>query len=282
MQSTCCRTTFIKTILPTYIIVKTPACSAPADGFSKRSVPAHEFQNENCCTTYERSGLHRCFSCSRADSSRGVSDHVLREEGFCEKTFCHHCCFRRKCTLHSRHLHLHDLPRDQTFDVQVNVEQDRITAISLNNLSETTAAMYPLMEPALDSIASQIYVNQTTEGSSTERTTATPPNCSSLRSIRRSNRLKILPPQNPDLSMQKGLEAFFCSEAFFLSCISKFDSLHQFGLSLFLSVFPVLFFTAGRVPLSRASRTHHSAYAGRRAGIPQRFRPSGHPAGRSV
>ena len=42
---------------------------------------------------------------------------------------------------------------DQTFDVQVNVEQDRITAISLNNLSETT-----------DSIASQIYVNQTTEG----------------------------------------------------------------------------------------------------------------------
>ena len=48
---------------------------------------------------------------------------------------------------------------DQTF-----VEQDRITAISLNNLSETTAAMYPLMEPALDSIASQIYVNQTTEG----------------------------------------------------------------------------------------------------------------------
>ena len=53
---------------------------------------------------------------------------------------------------------------DQTFDVQVNVEQDRITAISLNNLSETTAAMYPLMEPALNSIASQIYVNQTTEG----------------------------------------------------------------------------------------------------------------------
>ena len=53
---------------------------------------------------------------------------------------------------------------DQTFDVQVNVEQDRITSISLNNLSETTAAMYPLMEPALDSLASQIYVNQTTEG----------------------------------------------------------------------------------------------------------------------
>ena len=164
---------------------------------------------------------------------------------------------------------------DQTFDVQVNVEQDRITAISLNNLSETTAAMYPLMEPALDSIASQIYVNQTTEGliyGEDDRYT------SELLVSAINQALE----QAQNLSMQKGLEAFFCSEAFFLSCISKFDSLHQFGLSLFLSVFPVLFFTAGRVPLSRASRTHHSAYAGRRAGIPQRFRPSGHPAGRSV
>lgn len=168
MQSTCCRTTFIKTILPTYIIVKTPACSAPAsrpaDGFSKRSVPAHEFQNENCCTTYERSGLHRCFSCSRADSSRGVSDHVLREEGFCEKPSVTTAASAENARyipgIYTSTISL----GDQTFDVQVNVEQDRITAISLNNLSETTAAMYPLMEPALDSIASQIYVNQTTEG----------------------------------------------------------------------------------------------------------------------
>ena len=89
---------------------------------------------------------------------------------------------------------------DQTFDVQVNVEQDRITSISLNNLSETTAAMYPLMEPALDSIASQIYVNQTTEGSSTVRMTAIPPNCSSPRSTRHSSRLKMRPPQNNYLS----------------------------------------------------------------------------------
>lgn len=53
---------------------------------------------------------------------------------------------------------------DQIFDVQVNVEQNRITSVSLNHLSEIATAMYPLMEPALDSIASQIYVNQTTEG----------------------------------------------------------------------------------------------------------------------
>ncbi|WP_330422333.1 hypothetical protein [Blautia sp. AF34-10] len=81
---------------------------------------------------------------------------------------------------------------DQTFDIQVDVEQDRITAISMNNLSETTAAMYPLMEPALDSIASQIYVNQTTEASFTARITATPPNCLSWQSTRLSIRPAIL------------------------------------------------------------------------------------------
>lgn len=168
MQSTCCRTTFIKTILPTYIIVKTPACSAPAsrpaDGFSKRSVPAHEFQNENCCTTYERSGLHRCFLAlalillvvflimfsGKKDSAKKPS---VTTAASAENA-------RYIPGIYTSTISL----GDQTFDVQVNVEQDRITAISLNNLSETTAAMYPLMEPALDSIASQIYVNQTTEG----------------------------------------------------------------------------------------------------------------------
>lgn len=52
---------------------------------------------------------------------------------------------------------------DQTFDVQVIVDESRITSISLNNLSETAAAMYPLMEPSLDSLASQIYTSQSTE-----------------------------------------------------------------------------------------------------------------------
>ena len=31
------------------------------------------------------------------------------------------------------------------------------------NLSETTTAMYPLMEPTLESLASQIYASQSTE-----------------------------------------------------------------------------------------------------------------------
>lgn len=49
---------------------------------------------------------------------------------------------------------------DNTFDVEVTVDPDRIKAIGLKNLSETTTAMFPLMEPSLESLASQIYVNQ--------------------------------------------------------------------------------------------------------------------------
>ena len=37
---------------------------------------------------------------------------------------------------------------DNTFDVEVTVDEDHINSISLKNLSETTTAMYPLMEPA--------------------------------------------------------------------------------------------------------------------------------------
>ncbi|MCI5648955.1 MAG: hypothetical protein MR332_05920 [Fusicatenibacter sp.] len=52
---------------------------------------------------------------------------------------------------------------DQTFDVQVNVDENHINSISLNNLSETTAAMYPLMEPSLESLEDQICSTQSTE-----------------------------------------------------------------------------------------------------------------------
>ena len=46
---------------------------------------------------------------------------------------------------------------DNTFDVEVTVNADKIKAIRLVNLSETTKASYPLMEPVLNSLASQIY-----------------------------------------------------------------------------------------------------------------------------
>ena len=52
---------------------------------------------------------------------------------------------------------------NNTFDVEVTSDADRISSIHLTNLSETTAAMFPLIEPALDSLASQIYSSQSLE-----------------------------------------------------------------------------------------------------------------------
>ena len=52
---------------------------------------------------------------------------------------------------------------DNTFDVEVNVDENHINSISLVNLSETTTAMYPLVEPALDALSDQIYTSQSTE-----------------------------------------------------------------------------------------------------------------------
>ena len=50
-----------------------------------------------------------------------------------------------------------------SFDVQVTVDKDHINSIELINLSEVTTAMYPLMDPTLEDIASQIYTKQSTE-----------------------------------------------------------------------------------------------------------------------
>lgn len=52
---------------------------------------------------------------------------------------------------------------DNTFDVEVKVDENHINSISLVNLSETTTAMYPLVEPALDALSDQIYTSQSTK-----------------------------------------------------------------------------------------------------------------------
>ncbi len=52
---------------------------------------------------------------------------------------------------------------NQTMDIKVVVDENRISAISLDSLDETAAAMYPLMQPALDNISQQIYEKQSTD-----------------------------------------------------------------------------------------------------------------------
>ena len=49
---------------------------------------------------------------------------------------------------------------DNTFDVEVTVDQNNIQSIELVNLSESTTAMFPLVKPSLESLASQIVDSQ--------------------------------------------------------------------------------------------------------------------------
>lgn len=49
---------------------------------------------------------------------------------------------------------------NQTIDVEVIVEEAAITSIRLVNLNDAVTTMYPLLEPTLDSLCSQIYGSQ--------------------------------------------------------------------------------------------------------------------------
>jgi len=51
-----------------------------------------------------------------------------------------------------------------TIDVEVVVDTSHINSIRLVNLSESVTTMYPLVQPALEDLASQIYESQTTDG----------------------------------------------------------------------------------------------------------------------
>ena len=51
----------------------------------------------------------------------------------------------------------------QTVDVEVIVDKDSITSIRLVNLREAVTTMYPLLQPTIDSLSSQIYETQSLE-----------------------------------------------------------------------------------------------------------------------
>lgn len=53
--------------------------------------------------------------------------------------------------------------QDQTLEVQVIVDENRIHEISLLNLNDTVATMYPLVEPALKEVTDQILKTQSLE-----------------------------------------------------------------------------------------------------------------------
>lgn len=53
---------------------------------------------------------------------------------------------------------------NQNITVEVTVDSRQITSISLASCSESVTAMYPLMQPSMDTIAAQIVEKQSLEG----------------------------------------------------------------------------------------------------------------------
>ena len=53
---------------------------------------------------------------------------------------------------------------NQTIDVEVVVDKDSISSIRMVNLNDAVTTMYPLLEPAFESICKQVYELQTLEG----------------------------------------------------------------------------------------------------------------------
>lgn len=48
-------------------------------------------------------------------------------------------------------------------EVEVTVDESHINSIRFSNLDETVAAMYPLVQPAIEDIAEQVYDSQSLE-----------------------------------------------------------------------------------------------------------------------
>lgn len=51
----------------------------------------------------------------------------------------------------------------ETLDVQVTVDQDHINGVSLKNLDESVATMYPLIESSMESISQQVCKKQSVD-----------------------------------------------------------------------------------------------------------------------
>ena len=65
---------------------------------------------------------------------------------------------------------------DNVVDIQVVVDNDQINSVSIVNLEESVATMYPLLQPSMDDISTQLNANvpldQVTYSSSNQYTVA--------------------------------------------------------------------------------------------------------------
>lgn len=82
-------------------------------------------------------------------------------------------------------------------DVSVAVDSNNINSISLENMTDSVETMYPLVEPAMNELVSQIVQNQSTDNIPTQTQVSTPPKCCSTQLITHSPKQKTLTAQIP-------------------------------------------------------------------------------------
>lgn len=90
-------------------------------------------------------------------------------------------------------------------DVEVVVDSSDILSIRLVNLSQTVTAMYPLVEPCMDTLAKQICENNPSKASPTRTKTATRHSFCCRRSTLRCKRRHIPKPDQPSAFAKEGL-----------------------------------------------------------------------------
>ena len=90
-------------------------------------------------------------------------------------------------------------------DVEVVVDSSDILSIRLVNLNQTVTAMYPLVEPCMDTLAKQICEKQSLEGITYRTKTATRHSFCCRRSTLRCKRRHIPKPDQPSAFAKEGL-----------------------------------------------------------------------------
>ena len=103
----------------------------------------YEFQNKNCCTSYERNYLHRNLCCACHSGKDTLKPEKKYIPGIYTSTL----------TLNNNAL-----------EVEVTVDESHINSIRFSNLDESVATMYPLIQPAIEDIAEQVYKTQSLDG----------------------------------------------------------------------------------------------------------------------
>ena len=113
---------------------------------------SYGFQNKNRCPSHKGAHLYCCVRAPLYSSDRAAFRHVwsrtYRQKANISQTV-YTWYFTSTLTLNNTNL-----------EVEVSVDSSRINSIRFANLDETVTTMFPLIQPAIEEIADQIYDTQ--------------------------------------------------------------------------------------------------------------------------